>query len=88
MTASMQNIAYTGYFEIFRYHFCKLSEFFGKYLHCRPIAPRCLSLTALFHELKKNKLLQSVGPPGFCNRGKVRYGSKGGLQYEVPQSRL
>jgi len=30
----------------------------------------------------------SVVPPGFCNRGEVRYGSIGGLEYEVPQSRL
>jgi len=29
-----------------------------------------------------------VAPPGFCNRGGVRYGSVGGLEYEVPQSRL
>ena len=30
----------------------------------------------------------SVAPPGFCNRGEVRYGSIGGLEYEVSQSRL
>ena len=30
----------------------------------------------------------AVAPPGFCNRGKVRYGYIGGLEYEVPQSRL
>ena len=30
----------------------------------------------------------SVAPPGFCNRGEVRYGSIEGLEYEVPQSRL
>jgi len=29
-----------------------------------------------------------VAPPGFCNRGEVRYGSIGGLKYEVPQSRF
>ena len=29
-----------------------------------------------------------MAPPGFCNRGKVRYGSIGGLEYEVLQSRL
>jgi len=29
-----------------------------------------------------------VAPPGFCNKGEVRYGSIGGLEYEVPQSRL
>ena len=29
-----------------------------------------------------------VAPPGFCNMGEVRYGSIGGLEYEVPQSRL
>ena len=29
-----------------------------------------------------------MAPPGFCNRGEVRYGSIGGLEYEVPQSRL
>jgi len=27
-----------------------------------------------------------VAPPGFCNRGEVRYGSIGGLEYEVPRS--
>ena len=31
---------------------------------------------------------QPVATPGFCNRGEVRYGSIGGLEYEVPQSRL
>ena len=31
---------------------------------------------------------RSVAPPGFCNKGEVRYGSIGGLQYEVPQSVL
>ena len=30
----------------------------------------------------------SVAPPRFCNRGEVRYGFIGGLEYEVPQSRL
>ena len=29
-----------------------------------------------------------MAPPGFCNRGEVRYGSIGGLEYDVPQSRL
>jgi len=33
-------------------------------------------------------LMLPVAPPGFCNRGEVRYGSIGGLEYEVPQSRL
>ena len=32
--------------------------------------------------------LSTVALPGFCNRGEVRYGSIGGLEYEVPQSRL
>ena len=27
----------------------------------------------------------SVAPPGFCNRGEVRYGSVGSLVYEVSQ---
>ena len=31
---------------------------------------------------------ETVAPPGFCNRGEVRYGSIGDLEYEVPQSRL
>jgi len=31
---------------------------------------------------------ETVVPPGFCNKGEVRYGSIGGLEYEVPQSRL
>jgi len=26
-----------------------------------------------------------LAPPGFCNRGEVRYGSLGGLEYEVRQ---
>ena len=30
----------------------------------------------------------SVAPPGFGNRAEVRYGSIGGLEYEVPLSRL
>ena len=30
----------------------------------------------------------SVAPPRFYNSGEVRYGSIGGLEYEVPQSRL
>jgi len=29
-----------------------------------------------------------IAPPGFCNRGEVRYGSIWGLEYEVPQSQL
>ena len=29
-------------------------------------------------------VLPPVAPPGFCNRGEVRYGSIGGLEYEVP----
>ena len=32
--------------------------------------------------------LLSVAPPGFCNGGKWGMGSIGGLEYEVPQSRL
>jgi len=35
-----------------------------------------------------NWSVQTVAPPGFCNGGKVRYGSIGDLEYEVPQSRL
>jgi len=30
------------------------------------------------------KCIVAVAPPGFCNRGEVRYGSIGGLEYEVP----
>jgi len=30
--------------------------------------------------------LAAVAPPGFCNGGEVRYGSIGGLEYEVPRS--
>ena len=29
--------------------------------------------------------MNTVAPPGFGNRGEVRYGSIGGLEYEVPQ---
>jgi len=32
--------------------------------------------------------MSAVAPPGFYNRGEVRYGSIGGPEYEVPQSRL
>ena len=32
--------------------------------------------------------IHAVAPPGFCNSGEVRYVSIGGLEYEVPQSRL
>jgi len=38
------------------------------------------------HVMHESGVLQPVASPGFCNRGKVRYGSIGGLQYEVPQS--
>jgi len=54
---------------------------------------RCVSLFPLFFSvycfvaaIYANK--DAVAPPGFCNRGEVRYGSIGGLEYEVPQSRL
>ena len=30
------------------------------------------------------EVLVTVAPPGFCNRGEVRYGSIGGLEYEFP----
>ena len=32
----------------------------------------------------EHALVSSVAPPGFCNRGEVRYGSIGGLEYEAP----
>ena len=32
--------------------------------------------------------MHAVAPPKFCNRGELRYGSIGVLEYEVPQSRL
>ena len=32
-----------------------------------------------------SNMFNSVAPPGFCNRGEVRYGSIGGLEYKVPQ---
>ena len=35
-----------------------------------------------------SRFLQPVAPPGFCNRGEVRYGSIGGLEYEVTESRF
>ena len=44
-------------------------------------------LVSAFERTLKQHLV-SVAPPGFCNRGEVRYGSIGGLEYEVPQSRL
>jgi len=41
------------------------------------------------HVYTVNKeVLVTVAPPGFCNRGEVRYGFIGGLEYEFPQSRL
>ena len=33
----------------------------------------------------RNELQPTVAPPGFCNRGEVRYESIGGLEYEAPQ---
>ena len=33
----------------------------------------------------RNELQPTMAPPGFCNRGEVRYGSIGGLEYEAPQ---
>ena len=38
--------------------------------------------------IKKVGWIRVVAPPGFCNRREVRCGSIGGLEYEVPQSRL
>jgi len=38
--------------------------------------------------IKKVGWIWVVAPPGFCNRREVRCGSIGGLEYEVPQSRL
>jgi len=35
-----------------------------------------------------NAMYPVVAPPGFCNREEVRYGSIGGLECEVSQSRL
>ena len=42
----------------------------------------CLSLPSFF---QRQRSCRPVAPPGFCNRGGVRYGSIGGLEYEVPQ---
>jgi len=47
------------------------------------------SVCVLIHSCaKKVRRRDAVAPPGFCNRGGVRYGSTGGLEYEVRQSRL
>jgi len=40
------------------------------------------------HDFPSYTTARLVAPPGFCNRGEVKYGYIGGLQYEVPQSRL
>ena len=47
-----------------------------------------LCLSRQLRDKVSDTSLQSVAPPGFCNRGEVRYGSIGGLEYEDPQSGL
>jgi len=47
-----------------------------------------LSLECIHCERCCATVTATVSPPGFCNRGEMRYGSIGGLEYEVPQSRL
>ena len=59
--------------------------------------PRFLDRTAIGGGISSRRpwgdtvfeLSDARAPPGFCNRGgEVRYGSVGGLEYKVPQSRL
>jgi len=52
-----------------------------------PTAPGLYVINIHFAEQPLQGTLP-VAPPGFCNRGEVRYVSIGGLEYEVPQSRL
>ena len=57
-----------------------------------PAAPSTLSRaqTTTSSDPSGSTTLRSspVAPPGFCDRGEVRYGFIGGVDYEVPQSRL
>ena len=46
------------------------------------------AMSPLSADVQQELRPESVAPPGFCNGGEVRYGSIGGLEYEVPQSRL
>ena len=47
-----------------------------------------LSLECIHCERCCATVTTTVAPPGFCNRGEVKYWSIGGLEYEVPESRL
>jgi len=47
-----------------------------------------LSLCECWENNYDHRSQPAVAPPGFCDRGEVRYGSIGGLEYEVLQSRL
>jgi len=49
--------------------------------------PMCITVP-ISSKLVEQLQRYAVAPPGFCNRGEVKYGSIGGLEYEVPQSRL
>ena len=53
--------------------------------HNRPASADSLPLQ---DKLNTRPQSLTVEPPGFSNRGEVKYGSIGGLEYEVPQSRL
>ena len=61
-------------------------EFQSKKVGDAKIPPRPRPTTPLTDWLTKR--ITEVAPPGFCNREEVRYGSIGGLEYEVSQSRL
>ena len=70
------------------HHTCWMPACYTWQCHCHPCSPH-VSASQQSH---LRQLLQrcpwAVAPPGFCNSGEVRYGSIGGLEYEVPQSRL
>ena len=46
------------------------------------VGTKCIRSSPTFANAGHNG--EPVEPPGFCNRGEVRYGSIGGLEYEVP----
>ena len=52
------------------------------------VVGRCASSVSNSRRRLDLREIPTVAPPGFCDGGRVRYGSIGGLEYEVPQSRL
>jgi len=68
--------------------FCKLSQSLQMSSNSNSIDSVINRKQAVDLQLLVFAVWHKVAPPGFCNRGDVRYGSIGGLEYEVPQSRL